>query len=93
LFDRLPENALPVRFGGEEFALLVPRCATRDAHRCAEQMRKDIEALRPGDIPITVSIGLSTNQQSPGMTLTQLIGNADRALYAAKAQGRNQVCA
>lgn len=93
LLDRLPENALPVRFGGEEFTLLVPRCTTRDAHRCAEQLRQAIEALRPGDVPITVSIGLGTNQKNPDMTLTQLIGDADRALYSAKAQGRNQVCA
>ncbi len=93
LLDRVPDNALPVRFGGEEFALLVPRCNTQDAHACAEQLRMEIEALRPGDVPITVSIGVSTNQQSPEMTLTQLIGNADRALYAAKAQGRNRVCA
>jgi len=93
LLDRLPENALPVRFGGEEFALLIPRCSDRDAHRCAEQLRRDIEALRPGNVPITVSIGLSNNQNNPEMTLTQLIGDADRALYVAKAQGRNQVCA
>ncbi|TCK17094.1 two-component system cell cycle response regulator [Thiogranum longum] len=93
LLDLLPDNALPVRFGGEEFALLVPRCAARDAHTCAEQLRISIEALRPANVPITVSIGLDTNQANPGMTLTQLIGNADRALYAAKAQGRNQVCA
>ncbi|VAW77318.1 diguanylate cyclase/phosphodiesterase (GGDEF & EAL domains) with PAS/PAC sensor(s) [hydrothermal vent metagenome] len=93
LLDRIPDNALPVRFGGEEFALLVPRCNTRDAHICAEQLRLDIEALRPGNVPITVSIGLATNQLNPDLALTQLIGNADRALYAAKAQGRNQVCA
>ncbi len=93
LLDRLPENALPVRFGGEEFALLIPRCSDRDAQRCAEQLRRDIEALRPGNVPITVSIGLGSNQNNPEMTLTQLIGDADRALYVAKAQGRNQVCA
>ncbi len=93
LLERLPESALPVRFGGEEFALLIARCSDADARRCAEQLRREIEALRPADVPITVSIGLSNNQNRPDMSLTQLIGDADRALYVAKAQGRNQVCA
>jgi diguanylate cyclase (GGDEF)-like protein len=93
LLESLPEHALAVRFGGEEFALLVPCCQTRTAHNCAEGLRREIEALKPAGVAVTVSIGLATNQHQPGMTLTQLLNHADQALYAAKAQGRNQVCA
>lgn len=93
LLSRIPENGMVVRFGGEEFALLVPRCSINQAHQCAEGLRREIEALNPADVAITVSVGLATNQQNPGLSLTQLINHADKALYAAKAQGRNQVCA
>lgn len=93
LRGRIGRNAMVVRFGGEEFALLVPRCTVNDACECAEGLRAEIEALQPGRVSITVSIGLATNQQNPGMTLTQLLNHADKALYAAKAQGRNKVCA
>lgn len=93
LLDRIPEGAMPVRFGGEEFAVLVPRCMANDAYQCAEGLRNEVAALNPANVPITVSIGLASNQQNPNLTLTQLLNHADKALYAAKAQGRNQVCA
>ena len=93
LLQRLPRDALAVRFGGEEFALLVPRCSLHDARRCAEGLRLEIEALQPAGVPVTVSIGVANNQLAAGMRLTELISEADRALYAAKAQGRNRVCA
>jgi two-component system cell cycle response regulator len=92
LLDRLPDNAMAVRFGGEEFALLIPNCRARIALRQAEQLRLEIETLNPADVAVTVSIGLATNQQHPEMRLTQLLNHADTALYAAKAQGRNMVC-
>jgi len=93
LLQRIPENAMAVRFGGEEFALLIPRCNLNNAEHCAEALREEIEALEPTGVSITVSIGLATNQQNPDLTLTQLLNRADKALYAAKAQGRNKVCA
>lgn len=93
LLERLPEKALAVRFGGEEFALLVPRCTVARAHTCAEGLRREIEALKPAGVDVTVSVGLATNQHQPDVSLAQLLNHADRALYAAKAQGRNQVCA
>ena len=93
LLEQLPENAMAVRFGGEEFALLVPRCSTSDAHECAEELRRQIETLHPEGVTVTVSIGLADNEQHPNMTLTQLLNQADELLYTAKAQGRNKVCA
>ncbi|HED19307.1 MAG TPA: response regulator [Gammaproteobacteria bacterium] len=93
LRQRIPEHALAVRFGGEEFALLIPRCTINDAEQCAEDLRKEIELLKPAGVIITVSVGLATNQQNPELSLTQLLNRADKALYAAKAQGRNKVCA
>lgn len=93
LLEKLPEGAMAVRYGGEEFAMLVPRCKIDDARICAEQLRLDIEALNPADLTITVSIGLATNQQNQEITMTQLLNHADKALYAAKAQGRNRISA
>lgn len=93
LLGRLPEHAMAVRFGGEEFALLVPRCHMNEAEQCAEGLRTEVETLNPANVSITVSIGLATNQHHPDMTLTQLLNHADKALYVAKAQGRNKVCA
>ncbi len=93
LKERIPPDALAVRFGGEEFALLVPRCNLKDAQGCAEHLRADVESLHPADIPITISIGLACTQNLPDISLTQLLSLADKALYAAKDCGRNRVCA
>jgi len=93
LAQRVPEHAMVIRYGGEEFALLVPCCSVNEGEQCAESLREEIEALEPAGIAITVSIGLATNQQNPDLSLTQLLNRADKALYAAKAQGRNKVCA
>lgn len=93
LLSSLREDTLVVRFGGEEFAVLLPRCGLREAENRAEVLRAQVEALRPVGHPITISIGLASTSTQPDQTLTQLLTLADRALYAAKARGRNQVCA
>ena len=93
LLSSLREDTVAVRFGGEEFAVLLPRCGLQEAENRAEALRAQVEALRPQGHPITISIGVASTSTQPDQTLTQLLTQADRALYAAKARGRNRVCA
>ncbi len=80
---------LAVRYGGEEFVLVLPGATTIQAGLAAELLRERIEKARPGGIPVTASFGLATLR--PGETLDQLFSRADAAVYEAKRGGRNQV--
>ena len=89
-------NALVARYGGEEFAILLPSVSLTGAVRCAEQVRKAVEDLAlpfPGIGVVTISAGVAA---STGGSLSSspntLIADADRALYRAKATGRNRTC-
>lgn len=83
------------RFGGEEFAVLMPGTGLRDAACSAERSRNAVESLSLktplGDIQLTVSIGVSACSPEHLLTVEQLIKAADTALYQAKAAGRNNV--
>jgi diguanylate cyclase (GGDEF)-like protein len=87
---------VPSRFGGEEFALLFPKTETETARDIAERLRKiisDAPFLHEESQPsggLTVSIGIATFPIDAPDWPT-LISNADRALYKAKADGRNTV--
>jgi diguanylate cyclase (GGDEF)-like protein len=83
------------RFGGEEFAVVMPGSGADDAARIAERIRERIEAYRAFEpdlagVRITVSIGLSVS--TPSTSARDLIHVADQALYQAKRAGKNQVC-
>ncbi len=90
------DDDLAVRYGGEEFLLLLSRTEVFDAVRVAERIRRAIEALgiphhgAVGRRCVTVSLGVTA---APASTLSaeELISAADTALYAAKRNGRNQV--
>ena len=85
------------RFGGEEILCLLPGCDRKQAVERAEDIRRAIECeeIDGGDfiVQITVSVGVAVmNGESSVATMEELIGEADRALYAAKDAGRNRVC-
>ncbi len=95
--EELRTTDLQARFGGEEFAILLPETVLDKAIEVAERLRARIEKTRfanmgEQDAAITISIGIAA-YSSGGETLNELIARADRALYRAKADGRNRVCA
>jgi diguanylate cyclase (GGDEF)-like protein len=80
------------RLGGEEFACLVTRTSHAQALQTAERLRREFAALRLPDLAInpTVSVGVAMASEAT-CTLPALLALADRALYRAKADGRNRV--
>ena len=96
--DTIRETDILGRYGGEEFIILSPETPLKDAALLAERLRAAIENLDYSaddiHIPITVSIGLSAMSGEPlrsEKALDTLVDQADRALYSAKAAGRNRV--
>jgi diguanylate cyclase (GGDEF)-like protein/PAS domain S-box-containing protein len=92
LRSRVRETDLAGRWGGEEFVVLLPSTPAPKAHRLAEELRRAI-AEQPGDgiTPITVSIGYAGYRHGEGNA--RFMQRLDRALYAAKGEGRNRVVA
>jgi Diguanylate cyclase, GGDEF domain len=83
------------RFGGEEFALLLPRTTAAQALEITERIRQGISQLavpRNGTaaIRVTISIGVAVPSQTH-RTLDDLLAAADHALYRAKRSGRDRV--
>jgi diguanylate cyclase (GGDEF)-like protein len=83
------------RLGGEEFALLLPETMLDNACGVAERLRRLVAdgavTVAENRIPITISIGASTAHKEMN-GVTELIKQADVALYEAKRSGRNRVC-
>lgn len=88
------EGDIPCRLGGEEFILVSPRMTPEVARQRAEQWREMFAATKTRhgelEIEVTMSIGLATYPDH-GATAEALIESADKALYKAKAGGRNRV--
>lgn len=88
---------LPARYGGEEFALVLPNTSPGGARLLAEKLRLTVAGMNiPHIAPaagssLTISIGVSTIVPQVGSNCRQLIQEADKGLYAAKNNGRNQV--
>lgn len=83
------------RYGGEEFAVLMPGLTLADATTAAERIRERIAATRVEvdgqTISITASLGVSCFPANDVGSLNELLKAADLALYQAKQAGRNRV--
>ncbi|HZG86860.1 diguanylate cyclase [Paenibacillus sp.] len=95
--EALPQRHVLARFGGEEFALLLPGIALAEALGAAERLRAAVEQYRfppesgTEELRVTVSVGGAAWER--GMPLDTALQHADTALYRAKASGRNRVVA
>jgi len=83
------------RYGGEEFAIILPEASTEDAAKRADALRAEVNNMRltchgRALDPVTVSVGLATFPES-GSTVEALMQQADRALYQSKTNGRDRV--
>lgn len=95
----LRESDIPSRYGGEEFAVLLPYTRIEEARIVGERLRKAVEAapipinvedVDVKSIKVTISMGLAEfNKTESG---EELFERADKALYEAKTSGRNRVC-
>lgn len=89
--NALRDSDLIFRWGGEEFLIIVRGCEGKDAFRLAEKLRQAVEStsveVDGKAVRTTLSTGVAVRRE--GEDVDSLIGRADRALYAAKAAGRN----
>lgn len=91
------QNDVPARYGGEEFAVALPDTSVAGSLVVAENLRVAIQAIPGLKVPATASIGIVSYTPQPQKEASptlfaDLVHQADRALYAAKDGGRNQVC-
>ena len=92
--DGIREQDVFARYGGEEFVILLPKTNIKQGFDIAERLRKMMQGhtflYEDKKIPVTTSIGVADYRQGVSNG-TELFKRADKAVYEAKKQGRNQV--
>lgn len=79
------------RYGGEEFAVVMPQARAAAAEALAERLRRELRQASRAESPLTLSIGIASQEKGPFASAEQLFAAADSALYAAKSGGRDRV--
>ncbi|UTC64819.1 diguanylate cyclase [Treponema sp. OMZ 788] len=91
ILNSLNKGQILGRYGGEEFTILLPDTDSQKAFKTSEYFRKKIENLifTEFDKAVTISLGIATFPDH-GKTTSELLSNADKALYNSKNTGRNK---
>jgi diguanylate cyclase (GGDEF)-like protein len=91
LREYLRPTDLIARFGGDEFAVLLPDVESQQAAQTAERVREQIAALSPPSLSTAVTVSIGVTARSGQDDVSCLVHRADEAMYEAKANGRNRV--
>lgn len=90
------KSDIPARYGGDEFSVLLPETPLDSALRVAERFRQSVasgpSALATRNFVPTVSVGIASVDDRSNLDVAHMVAEADRALYRAKAPGKNRVC-
>jgi len=93
----LRSHDIPCRYGGEEFAVLLPETEPTESIVIAERIRRTVAEIRIREgrrmIGTTISIGISSYPKSARRSAPDLLRKADAALYQAKREGKDKVVA
>ena len=93
ILDKLRPTDILCRYGGDEFAVIMPATYLFDAMQIARRLRDAITEIPPRlDIPFSASLGLAEYDPSSGQELGVFVNAADKALYRAKREGKNTIC-
>lgn len=85
-------KGLLYRWGGDEFAVVLPNFDKTEAEATAERIRVSVSTGNPGgDVHVTASIGVTAKVESVETSAEELLESADNAMYTSKKEGRNRV--
>ena len=91
LRDRLRPTDLIARFGGDEFAVLLPSLDVAQAREAGERLRHRIVELSPPSLATAITISVGVCRGGATDDVDSLVQRADEAMYTAKALGRNRI--
>jgi len=91
LREYLRPTDLVARFGGDEFAVLLPDLHIKQARQTAERIRQQVAGLSPPSLTTAVTVSIGLADRTPKDDVATLVQRADSAMYDAKEAGRNRV--